>query len=385
MIKCPSCGFNNPDSRDRCLKCSTGLKQSDVPSAEHLADKKGQRDSPVTALRNTLYRFRARLPHGLPQGVGHRFPWSAAYLSLVLGAGQAYNHQYIKALIFAVIQIFWFAFFIYTMFQWWNDFVLIGFIFWHLYAMSDGFSIAVRLNGDDWRWRQLLAVWFAMMFSFSLIFFILNFFGQGFIYTVTVKSTGLDPVFKPGDKIFVLARPFRSWMTQKGSVVFYNAPPFEITQDTGLSTNIYSVNEQSSLGVVTAWEGDVMSWKGDGEPIWVNGTPVAPNQLPINPFGIAHSIEERVPKDHVGILFTHRVVEKGVLSFLGGAFGASLPNPNDAMKGGFGVQNYSNAINVPRKDVWGVVLFRYYPPERREWYGTSGGVWEEAPAGYARE
>ena len=372
MLKCPSCGFQNPDSRERCLKCKTLLRSNSVPDGSHAADAPEPRVHPRIAARRALSVLGRKLQGRLPDGVPRRFPWTAAYLSLIPGAGQFYNYQPRKGFVFLLIWSALIGLAAWTWFDWVNNWILLGLVFWIFYAMADGFASAARINGDYFTTRNLLAVWFGLMSIICAVIFLGQLFGYGFFYMTTVKSSTMSPAIDRGDKLFILAWPFKNFLPGRGSVVYYDPPKLVYEKPGGLSSDIYTLNEQNGFGVITALEEESLSW--EGSDILVNGDPVPPRALPLIPEGIPGSGSVEVPADHYGIFFTHGVEESGLLSFLGGSFGSAVPNPAEAATGGFIVKNYTETIPVPEEEIFGVVLFRYYPPPRREWFGISGGI-----------
>lgn len=381
MRKCPSCGFNNPQSRDRCVKCSTSLVTMAVPDGSHLADAPTPRFQGMIALRRLWFALGRRLQGDLPDGLSRRWPWTAAYLALLFGMGQVYNHQFVKGAILGVVQVGWIVACVYTWYDYSNNWVLLGMVAWLLYAMADGFTCAVRINGDRWNFRQLVMVWTALLFFWSMVVVFGSLFGRGMFQLVTIQTNSLAPAVREGDKLFVLMRPLSSSRIGRGSVVFYDPPRFAYIRPGGLTTDVYTLNETNSIGVITGIGGDTISWEEGGE-ILLNGAPVPANLLPVNPNGTPGGMSVGISQNEYGILFTHRVSESGLLSWLGGSWGSTVPNPRQALRNGFGVQEYENVVRVPDSEVDGLVLFRYYPPPRREWFGSTGGLWSSKPADY---
>ncbi len=381
MIKCPSCGFHNSQDRERCLKCSAALKSTLVPDGSAVADKAAPRVDLRTAFNRLRERAAAAVQGDLPVNVPHRFPWTAAHLAILFGAGQWYNYQPRKALVFAVIQLALLGVFVFTFFKWWNDWVALVVVLWVFFAMAEAYSVAVKINGDYWRWRNLFALWSALIFYVATFLFVGQLFGSGFFYITTVRGRGLSPSLEPGDTLFVLAWPFYRPLLRPGSLVYYDPPRFQYFRPGTVSTDTYIANERNSFGVISARGGDTMSWDPGGE-IVVNGEPLPPHRLPIDPNGTPGAYTVTVPQDEYGILFTHRVIEQGMLSFLGGSYNAAIPNPREATRGGFGILEYENAVTVPPEEIYGIVLFRFHPPPRRAWFGLGGGIWADYPDGY---
>jgi hypothetical protein len=365
MRRCPACGFNNVDTRDRCLKCSAAL----VSQPLHLSTRRSALSTllaPWYALRAGWYHAAGRLVGPLPSGLSHRYPWTAAYLSLLAAGGQWYNHQPRKAIAFGLIQAGFVAWVLATWFQPINDLVLALAVAWCLMMMADGFITAARINGDPWRFRHLLAMWSALFFFLGVFLAAGQLLGWGFFLLPTVLSREYGPQLERGDKLFVLQRPFCG-RPRPGSVIFYN--PKRLVYERG--ADIFSLNEQSGFGVVTAVEGQVVDWDHGG-PVRVDGVEVPPRLWPINPAGTPGRMEFRVRPGHYGVLYTH-----GATDMLSGA----VSDPRTMTLNGAIMKGYDEVVQVPDKDIFGIVLFCYYPPERRRWFGWSGGLWSEPAAG----
>lgn len=380
MRKCPSCGFNNPESRERCVRCSTLLVSAAVPDGS-VAAERGPDFAPGIALRRWIYFLGEKAGGRLPHGVPHRYPWTAAYLSLIPGGGQFYNRQPVKAVILILLYIGFFVAAIATLFQPWNNWLLLAFVFFLFYVMADGFITANRINGALWGWKQVLAMWFAFMFFCGVVLTSGQFFAQGgLFYLVTIRTDSLFPGLKAGDKVFVLARELAG-SPPAGAFVYYDPPMYSVHKFTGLSTDIFTVNERNSFGVITATEGEIMAVARDGE-ITVHGVPVPPGRLPINPAGPGYDIEVPIDAGHYGILISHATEESSILSGLGGSFAGRVSTPRQVLEQGNRLEHYTKAVHVPDQEIWGTVLFRYHPPERRTWWGFDGPLWEAYPTNY---
>lgn len=383
MRKCPSCGFNNPDTRDRCVRCSALLVSQALPDGSHVADAPPPAFQALKVQLNLLsYRIGRKLGGKLPTGMSYRYPWTAAYLGLIPGAGQLYNGQPIKAVIFILIYLAHLAVMVATLYHPWNNLVALVCVFWILYVLADGFVTAVRINGDPWRWRQVAAVWFALMFCLGVVLTAGQFLGSGVFQLVTMRQSTMAPAIMQGDKFFVLGWPFLRTNAKPGSFVYYDPKDYVITKQMAYSADTYTVNERNSFGVVTAMPGEVVSCTGDGV-IRVDGAPVDAKRLPVNPNGVAPFGNVRIKVGEVGVIISHGSSDHAIgLSKLMSEYALDTPSPRDALKGGWGIQKYDLSVPTPMQDLHGVILFRYYPPERREWFGWDGGLWKTPPAEY---
>jgi len=369
-MKCTSCGFDSPPTHERCFKCGAALRaqQMDI-DPDGLAAKRPGGPDVVARLRHTAFFADKFLRFEIPTGLSHRYHWSAALLALMPGCGALYNHQPLKAGLLASTQLLIIAVGLLTIFEPWNNWVLIGICLWHLYAMADGVATAARINGENWHWRQIAMVWTSLLFGFGLLLIGGQYFGMGIFYLTTVRHNTLAPAFIKGDRVFSMARFLVPGGLRPGTVVFYDPPGYAVQS----GTDLILVNEQSSFGVVTGMPGDRVSWADRGA-IMVNGAPVTPNRMPINPNGTAGAYDFVVPPGHYAVLMTHGVSDGSSLPGLGG-FVAPPRNSGPTM-------NYIDALVVPKGEIWAAVIFRYDAPPRRKWFGLNRGVWDAPPPGY---
>jgi hypothetical protein len=389
MLKCPGCGFANPPGRERCLKCNALLESRALPNVKESAFREASGSSPLIAWRRAMYFLGRILATELPRGVPYRWVWSATFLSWVPGGGALYNHQPVKAAIIAAVQLVIAFFFALTFFQPINDLFALLLVISIFLAMADGFHTAARLNGTPWRAKHFWALFFAMMFFVGATVFLVNYFGHGLFYTTNIRTDAQSPSFNRGDRIFVLT-PILAGTPRAGQVVYYDpgryamktANPVMGTDDTIV------VNEKSAFGVVTAMAGERLSMGRDGV-IRVNEQPVGPDRLPPNPNGAA-AIDATVPPDSFGILLTHGALEGGAFELAaslkghGGVYGVQYPTPRDAARMGYRLEGYESAVMIPKSGLFGVAIFRYYPPERRTWWGWRNSLWRSAPPDYPK-
>ncbi|MBI1293219.1 hypothetical protein GC173_18600 [bacterium] len=389
MKKCPGCGFVNTPERTRCLKCNALLESRALPTIRESAVREGHGIQILAPIRRILYRVSLMIWRDLPENVPHRWVWTAALMAMLPGGGAWYNHQPIKAGIFATTQVALWALFLITFFQPWNDWPALALAAWMFYAMADGFVTANRLNGAHWGLRYLGAMWFAMMFMAGALVFLTNFLGQAFFLTTTIRTDVQRPGFLAGDKVFVLTTAIAP-KPKAGTIIYYDPGRYVLLRKNPMygTDDTVVVNDKTAMGVVTATEGQVLSTGSDGV-IRVDGVPVRPGLLPSNPNGSA-SVNARVPKGHYGVLITHGAFEGGAFALgaaikgQGGVYGLEYPTPRDVGRVGWALTGYEEAVMMPAEKVWGTAVFRYYPPERRAWWGFDGPLWHEAPSDYPR-
>ena len=379
--RCNLCGFHNPPGRARCVRCSAMLGSRKLEGAEKRAGKLRDMPDPLAPLRRLAYAVGRRFDDSLPTGVPHRFPWTAGYLGLLFGAGQWYNYQPKKAMAMGLVQAGLLAWWAVNFFHPASNLILLLTLGWSLYMMADAFSAAVRINGQPWRLKFLFAVWFSLFFFVGFTLFVFQCFGYGVFNLTTVRSTGMGPQLERGDKVFTLMRWFAPGDIRPGDVVYFRQTYSYTYQDRTGST--YTVREQTSFGVVTALEGQTVERIDDGH-IFVDGEPVPPELLPINPDGFPSGFRIEVPEGHYAVLPTHAVTDRGIIAMLA-AGGLSVRPPREMLEQGLLLRNYDRGSIVAREDIYGIVLFRYHPPPRREWFGRGGGLWSNYPEGFLAE
>lgn len=335
---------------------------------------------PQIAINRLSYFLAQKLSGSIPTGLSHRWPWVAAYLSLLPGVGQLYNHQKGKAAFFAVMWFVMLGLFVLTIFAPYNNWIALAWVFWLFCAMADGFVIAAKINGTPWDWRHLGAMFFAFMFFLGSVMTLGQFFGFGFFYFTTINSTSLSPAFKKGDKVLVLGPIFYS-RPQPGAIVYYDPDAYGYDSVGSLSTDTVIVNERNSFGVITAKGNQTISIRDHGV-IMVDGAPVPLSLLPINPNGPPGDLTLKIPADKYGVLMSHGGQEGGIFVALNDAYAMQQPNPRQIVDGGKLLKYYDEASTVPEDKIWGVVLLRYYPPPRRDWFGFHGGLWKTYPENY---
>jgi hypothetical protein len=340
----------------------------------------------LDALLGPLNRLHYRISEYLNEVPGiqppHRWAATAAILALLPGGGAFYNYQPRRAVLYATVQILLKAGFAYTFFLPINDYFAAALGSWLFYVCADGFYSAAKLNGTMWGGRHLIALWFAMMFFLGASLMAVNYLGYSIIYTTRVASHVQDPAFKKGDRVFVLANPFCG-TPEPGAVVYYDPGRYTLTSVGGLSSNVTVVNEKSAFGVVSATEGQVVSMKPDGV-LRIDQQPAPAQLLPPTPNGVA-TIEARVPKGHFAVLMSHFGYEGGVFALTGAAdYGRDLPTPRQAANRGYVLGDYEESSIVPGSAILGIALLRYYPPERRTWWGFDGPLHRQPPPDYPK-
>ncbi len=374
MKKCTACGFNNPEERDRCFRCSAALGRVDLPSAAEVADREPDRlAGHLGMLGRAWYFVEDRLFHEDPR-VRHdqRWPLGAILCAFVPGLAQFYTGRRVLAAAVGLVQLALLAAVVATFFHPKGNYVLLA---WHLFNMlaaAEAYRMAQRINGYELLRRNIFFVWFALMASTGFVLMMAQFFAflLGF-RLVSLVTDDLEPVFQRGDRILVYNMPL--WfggMPQRGDVVYYTPPPmrYEI-QRSPESTDLVSATPIRTIAVVQGIAGDTIAWK-DPEPPSLNGQPLPPELLPLNPAGLARQFRiSPVPPGRYVALVSTPVSEFKLYESWGGT--APTPRELESRKAIF--RNFEEANMGTRDKTIGIVLCRYNPPHRRAWIGRGKG------------
>ncbi len=375
--ECRVCRIHNPPGQARCIRCRAALGPREATISGNAAGRWLCLPRLPAPLRRVWYALAKQGAQGLPAGTGHRFPWTAGYLGLFLGAGQWYNHQPRKAIAMGLVQAGLIAWAVTNLYHPWNNWMLLAALAWTLFMMGEAFSTAVRINGQPWRLRLLLALWSSLFFFVGLTLIGLQFFGHGVFTLTTVRSPDLGPHLARGDKVFVLNRWFLRHEVQPGDVVYFsqtNSYTYQV--EGGLGMDYFTVRESSAFGVVTGLPGQVVE-RIDDEHIFVDGEPAPPALLPVNPAGFPSGFRIEAPEAHYAILPSHPITDRGTSAMMGRD--ASVAAPRDMLLQDRILVDYPQGASVARGDIRGVVLFCYHPPPRRRWFGRGGGLWDDYP------
>jgi signal peptidase I len=381
---CSSCGFNNPESRDRCFRCRTALADVVAKDASHLADRGPDRiGQGLAALRHAeaaASRWWDRL-NVFPQDAPYRYPAACALLSLAVpGAGQLRNGQRSKALLALAIAVPFWVWIVMTFYEPNNHWIMVGYLVYALLVAADAYMTALKINGRFVWDRYLFAYWFGFIAMAGMLMSTAQFWAYPLgIHLVTVTGTDLEPGLHHGDKLLVWrwTGTFGS-LPSPGSVVYIAPKAFTMTRPGGDLTQSTTlvVHPIRTFGVVTGEAGDHITRTGADAPLLLNGAPMPKARLPLVPGSELQRLDLKVPKDHIAVLpsgTTSELVTKM-------AIGVSAPTPAQGEAAGLLVAGYSEAALLDASQVHGRALFRYHPPQRRQWFGSKGLWGGEASA-----
>lgn len=374
MKKCTACGFNNPEQRERCFRCSAALGRVDLPSASEAADREPERlTERLGMLRRAWYFLEDRFLNEDPRGhMDHRWPMGAVLCSVVPGLAQFYTGRRWLALLFGVGQAALLVAVIMTFFHPRGNQVLLAWHLLNMLAAAEAFRMAQRINGYDTLKRNIWFAWFALVASSGFILMTSQWVAFLFGFRlVSLVTDDLEPVFKRGDRVLVANYPL--WfggMPQRGDVVYYTPPPmrYEIRRSTE-ATDLVSATPIRTIAVVQGIPGDTIAWK-DPEPPSLNGKPLPPELLPLNPEGLTRQFRiSPVPPDRF-IALVSTVVSEFQLYM---SWGGTAPTPRELESRNAIFFDFEEANMGTRDKTIGVVLCRYGPPHRRAWIGRGEG------------
>lgn len=374
MKKCAACGFNNPEERERCFRCSATLGNVVLPSAAAAADRPpevlGER---IGALKRAWFHLDDLFFNEDPRGhFDHRWPLGAVLCSFVPGLAQYYTGRRWLAALFGVVQAVLLIAAGQTFFHPLGNYVLLA---WHLFNMlaaAEAFRMAQRINGYDTLRRNIFFAWFALVASTGFILMMSQILAFLFGFRlVSLVTDDLEPVFQRGDRILVANYPL--WfggMPRRGDVVYYTPPPmrYEIGHDTE-SVDKVSSTPIRTVAVVQGVPGDTVAWK-EPQPPSLNGQPLPPELLPLNPGGLTRQfkISPVPPGRYVALIST--VVSEFRLYM---SWGGTAPTPRELESRKAIFFDFEEANMGTRDKTLGIVLCRYNPPHRRAWIGRGTG------------
>jgi len=364
MLVCPVCGFRNPDANTRCIRCSALLKRDEeaIRNAMDLGSKKGSEykwqamwQAPLERLHDLGEKYLWNVPEGVP----HRFPFTAGLLSIFPGGGQFYNRQYHKGVVFFLIGSFLLLASLVTIQHPYSNFLLIGSLLAWIGMWSDAVSSAVRINGGFWSFRNSLALLFAGMFLVGITVTAAQFFGLSIITFVKARQDVHQPFIRQGDRLLVNHTAYWFSRPKLGDVIYYDPPRFTAEDTDG--KNVYSINIKAYFQRVVAGPADHVQKKGN--ELLRNGKPVPLDHLP---FGLdtLPDFELTVPNNSVFAPVTYIPQD-----MLAGMMVASLGGRTvtKAHEGGLVFQKWEEASCPPLENIFGRAVAIVNPPEHRQW------------------
>ena len=362
MLKCPVCGFRNPDANSRCFRCSGLLKRDKevVEKAFAVSDRKSRklnRDRllmrPVDWLMHNRW---VKSFSAIPENVPYRYPFTAGFLSTVPGAGHWYVGQWVKGILFFITAAVIFVIAVMTLRSPFSNVVLFGALFYWIVVWADSVSVATQVNGNQWSLRKKLQLIFAGMFLLGITITVTQYLGLGFLSLEKVTGSGVPPVIRHGDRLVFSKVPFWFGNPQIGDVVMFDPPRIVATQN----ADVYSVNIKRYYQKVSGAAGDKVS-KTNGT-FYRNGKVMQPNEVPFNG-GVLPDFEITVPADSYFIPVT--TIPRDIL---GGLVGAGAINY--VGEPGFTFTTWPALSIIPAKDVQSKGLAIINPPPRRDWLSS---------------
>ncbi len=360
MIVCPVCRFRNPDSNERCFKCSALLKRNDefFREATSTAKRRASRErfrlrfgNPLDWLRHQDW-FR-RLT-AIPEDVLFRYPFTAGLLSLLVpGAGHWYAGQPLKGALFFILGIPALVFAIVSIREPWSNYVLLGLTAFYLLIWTDSVAAATRANGNPWRARKTLALLFAAVMIFGTSVSALQFFGAGLFTLEKVSTNTMKPALHEGDRILFSFVPIWLRDPRPGEVVMFHPKQFSATQGRDIYAILVKKYYQRVLGV----PGDTL--KKIGPTIYRNGKIVPAEMMP---FG-----GEQLPDFEIAVEegFYFIPVTGIPQDWLAGLKGAG--NISYVGQPGFVFNKFPQQALVPENMVRSKGIVVLNPPQHRRW------------------
>ncbi|HNY28098.1 MAG TPA: signal peptidase I [Candidatus Sumerlaeota bacterium] len=374
MLKCPVCGFNNLDTRERCLKCKALLThQPDIAPQGEIPLRNGP-DLRAWSGRfsNRLSRrVRALFEFPVPTGLPHRFYLWAGFLGLAPGIGQLYNHQPRKALYLLVAFVCVLTLTLQYMTAAYVGTLLVCATLCVLFfSYSDALTTAAEINGQIFTFRNRLALLTYPFFALGVIgtvCAIMSWVGWPLFSLFHVESDYMRPALDTGDAICGERFSYFFRSPHPGDVVRYDPPQYSIErQDGSLDTPLYLVNPLNGWERVMAVEGETLEYKDNRYT--VNGRPLSPAYYPLLSGQTFKEFKLTCPKGKYLVLISARAKDAGFINQLNGISG-EIPEfgaPGVIVKG------WEDACFVTRKEIYDRAWFRYFPGPRRRFFEARG-------------
>ncbi len=376
MRKCPSCGFRNTDSRETCLKCKASLVER-----FDLVDKPTGGERPqINELMNTFYRGRRfisrwgrrawrKLSPKLPRDLPHRYPFVAAFMALLPGLGQLYNHQPLKA-------VYFFTLFIVTLtvavgqltapYLGTSMLFLVGLVM--MFSYSDALLTAARINGQSFTLRNRLAALTYPIFMVGMIFFLSSIFSWAnwpVYQMLVVGGDYMAPEVSKGDRIMHEGITYLFRDPKPGDVVRYDPPEYIIERFNPLGNDIYAMNPMNGWERVMAVGGETLTAR-DGR-YYVDGRELSESYYPLSENMMYKNFTIECPPDQYIVLITRQATTKNIINVLQGATASP-----DIHQRGIIVKGWEEACTVSRDEIIIRAWFVYYPGPRRRFFQAEG-------------
>lgn len=402
------------DQAERCLKCGAILSgdASLYTSAMRKADEKRQWHAWLI-IRGGCERAWLRMPlrrfWNLPEDVRYRHPFIAGLLSILPGLGQMYNHQWPKAGLLAAVWWGWAFVCLETFTEWHSNILLLALLVMWLFIWNDAIITAIRINGQQWTFRNSVALFFALVFVSGVIFtaaqillpFILlvillmwsrlssdtrdfnprrwparvwvnagaailmlvlvyigarHFQAQNFFTLVRIMKKTHEPAIHRGDLVVVDNTQYFIYEPRFGDVAHFDPPGFMIEAQKEFSADYYAIDIQDYFQRIIGEPGDTIV-KRDGR-LYRNGNPLTPEFEPFAPKDMLDGKYE-VPPDCYFLPVTK--VPYDFLASLIGGDASQFSIATSTLKG------WREAAMVPRSAIFGRVSCILNPPQHRQW------------------
>ncbi|MGI8907313.1 MAG: S26 family signal peptidase [Candidatus Sumerlaeaceae bacterium] len=363
MLVCPVCGFRNPHSNERCIKCSALLQRNEeiINQAMYDGAEKARKQFWRDAIGSRVERFQRFLsfPTWQPnQDLAYRFPFTAGGLSLLPGAGQIYNHQVSKGIVLGLIWAVLLAVCIFTVLAPWSNLLLIGLVIAWMLIWNDAVGTAIRINGQRWPLRNSLALLFGAMFVIGASLTALQFFGLSIVSLVRVRQDVHRPLIQQGDHVWVNHTRYWFNLPKAGHLIFFDPPRF--TAQAG--SNEYSINVKSYFQRVIGLEGDHVEKKNGS--FFRNGYPIAREQWPIGG-ELLPDFSVDVTMGYVAAPVT-LIPQDTLANMIGGAISGGISIVGHVGQSNFVFPKWQEAMLVPKAQIFGKAVAVVNPPQHRK-------------------
>lgn len=381
MLSCPVCGFNNLDTRERCLKCKALLTHQPDKAPESNIPIKSGHDPRVLGgrfLNRLSRRVCAFFEFPIPTGIRHRFYLWAGLLGLVPGIGQLYNHQPRKALYLVLLFASILSLTIqYLTTAYLGTLLVCATLAVLLFSYSDALTTAAEINGQTFSFRNRLALLTYPFFALgviSTVCAILSWAGWPLFTLFHVQGHYMQPALEKGDAICGERFSFFFRPPHPGDVVRYDPPQYsvEIPSPPPFESPLYIVDAKNGWERVMAVEGETLEYKDNRYT--VNGRPLSPEYYPLVSGQTFKEFKLTCPKGKYLVLMSSRATDRGIIHSIQKM--ADIEGTTDQIPDfgapGVIVTGWEDACFITAKEIFDRAWFRYFPGPRRRFFEARG-------------
>jgi signal peptidase I len=293
-----------------------------------------------------------------------RRPWWAAWLSVIPGLGQAYNRQWIKALIYFSIYLILIIGIIIKINDPFSDYII--YLALGLTAVSFVDALVtclkkyqdIELEFQPTRQQKISAVFYAL-FAFGLLLIFLQFEFAAAFRLVHINNNSLMPIVQSKDRVCINCVPYWFRKPNRGDIVWYHTEQFRAEDS---NENLWLIGEGTNIERVIGLPGEFVEMKD--RKIYINTVPLAIEYYPL--------VTKNIPNVQVQLPHNAYFILRSVIpqpgDTLADHLGMALDLPSSHNAFIRETETWQQICTIPEKKIIGKVWFIYDPPKRRRFF-----------------